>query len=522
MRRRQFLQTTLPATALGCLTAGAPWLAACRKNLPGTPLKISLSVFCAAGLKKPVEAAAAAALGDLSTQVQLQFGGSGTLLNQLRVAAVGDLFIAADAGSLADAHRLNLIRETIPLAEQTPVLAVRVGNPHQLRTLEDLLTREVKFALANPESASIGKTTRKAAGERWERLAARAAVMKPTVTEIAADLSLGALDAAILWDSTVAQFKGLEAVLLPELSAHPEQASIAVLASSSQPAAALRFARYLASPQKGAPHFEAAGMRHTPGDVWAPKPELILYSGAVNRPAIETLLRSFAAREGVEITTVFNGCGILCATMQTMGSKENPKFPDAYFACDLCFVPPVAEHFPEAVLLTETDIGIATPPGNPKSIVTLSDLARPGLRLGICNAEQSTLGFFTRGLLKATGLADAVHKNVAVEVPTADFLINQMRAGALDAVIVYRVNAESAASYGTDPLGFVPVRHEGAKAVQPFAVRKDSPNRQLSLRLLDHLKANRDSFEKVGFRWKGDAPPVQSNRINVPEWLQPK
>ena len=29
---------------------------------------------------------------------------------------------------------------------------------------------------------------------------------------------------------------------------------------------------------------------------------------------------------------------------------------------------------------------------------------------------------------------------MAVEVPTADFLINQMRAGGLDAAIVYRVN----------------------------------------------------------------------------------
>lgn len=521
MKRRDFLTRSTPVAMLLTTGVAAPWWTGCRPADTRSTPRATLTVFCAAGLKKPVEAVAGA-FADTGIEVRFQFGGSGTLLNQLRIAGSGDLLIAADAGSLEDARRHGLIRETVPLATQTPVLAVRAGNPHQLRALEDLLTRSVKFGIANPESASIGKTTRKAAGEKWEAMAARAAVMKPTVTEIAADLSLGALDAAIIWDSTVAQFPGLEAVALPELSAHPEQASVAVLAHCRQPAEALCFARFLASPEKGGPHFSAAGFKHESGDAWSLKPEMVLYSGGVNRPAVESLLRSFSEREGVEITTVFNGCGVLCAAMKAMGSSSNPRFPDAYYACDLCFVPPVAEHFPESVLLTETDIGIAAPPGNPKRISTLSDLARPGLRVGICNAEQSTLGFLTRGMLQSTGLAESIRKNVVVEVPTADFLVNQMRTGALDAAIVYRVNAVAAAVAESGSLEFVPIRHEGAKAVQPFAVRANSPLRQMAQRLLEHLKANRSAFEEAGFRWTGDQPAVRSDRITLPEWLQPK
>ena len=179
--------------------------------------------------------------------------------------------------------------------------------------------------------------------------------------------------------------------------------------------------------------FRAQGFQLAGGDKWAEKPELTLYSGGVNRLAIEKLLRQFADREGINLTTVFNGCGILCATMKTMGDAKAAKFPDAYYACDLCFVPPVAEQFPEAVMLTETDIGIAVRKGNPHGVRTLADLALPGLKVGLCNAEQSTLGFMTRGMLKQTGLLESVRKNVVVEVPTADFLINQMRAGGLDA-----------------------------------------------------------------------------------------
>ncbi|MGB0583284.1 MAG: substrate-binding domain-containing protein, partial [Limisphaerales bacterium] len=194
-----------------------------------------------------------------------------------------------------------------------------------------------------------------------------------------------------------------------------------------------------------------------------------------------------------------------------------PKFPDAYYACDLCFVPPVAEHFPESVLLTETEIGIAVRKDNPKKIKTLADLARPGLKVGLCNAEQSTLGFMTQGMLKSSALHDAIRKNVVVEVPTADFLVNQMRAGALEAAIVYKVNYQLQA----DHLEFISIDHDGAKAVQPFSVRGDSKNRQLAGRLLEHLLNNRKSFEDTGFTWTGDSAAIKSKDIELPPWLKP-
>ena len=216
--------------------------------------------------------------------------------------------------------------------------------------------------------------------------------------------------------------------------------------------------------------------------------------------------------------TVFNGCGILCATMKTMGGTDNPKYPDAYFACDLCFVPPVADVFPEAVILTQTDIGIVVKKGNPRGVKTLADLAQPNLKVGLCNAEQSTLGYMTRGMLKSSGLNDSVRKNVVAEAPTADLLVAQTNVGALDAAVVYRVNVLAAAG---EQLEFVPIQHEGAKAVQPFSVRTNSPNARLSQRLLLFLKAHPEKFEGAGFQWRGEEA-MPSKDIKVPEWLKDK
>ena len=476
----------------------------------------SLTVFCAAGLKKPVEAAAVDFEKETGVSVSLQFGGTGTLLSQLQVAKSGDLFMAADDASLADARKRDLTREALPIALQRPVIAVRNGNPHKIATLDDLLRPEVKLALPNPEAASIGKVARQLLGPRWQPLADRAVVMKPTVTEIAADLSLGTVDAALVWDSTVPQFKELAVVEAAELSSHREAASAAVLASCTQPQVALQFARFLSAPERGGVMLKKHGFQPAGGDQWAVQPELTLYSGGVNRPAIEKLVQDFANHEGVTVTTVFNGCGILCAAMKAMGDSKNPRFPDAYYACDVCFVPPVAEHFPEAVLLTETEIVIAAHKGNPRNIRTLADLAQPGLKIGICNAEQSTLGYMTDAILRSSNLRDSVMKNVAVQVPTADFLVNQMRAGALDAAIVYIVNVQQVMEH----FETIKLPADKAKAVQPFAVRKDSPNRLLANRLLAFLRANKAAFEKSGFIWRGDSEPVKSDKLEIPEWLK--
>jgi molybdate transport system substrate-binding protein len=475
----------------------------------------SLTVYCAAGLKNPVTAIADQYRREFGVEVNLQFGGTSTLLSQIRVSHRGDLFIAADELAVEDARKLGLIREVIPLVHQHPVVAVASGNPKKIHGLSDLLRDDVRVALANPEAASIGRVSKAALGTNYNALAEHATVNKPTVTEIASDLKLGSVDAAIIWDSIVKQF-GLSAVEVPELSARTENASVTVVNASTQPTAALRFARYLAAPDKGGEIFKKNNFTPAGGDRWTVRPELILYSGGVNRLSIEGLLQEFSDREGATVTTVFNGCGVLCASMKAMTNASDPKFPDAYFACDICFVPPVAKFFPEAVILTETEIGVAVKKGNPQKILTLADLGKPGLRVGLCNAEQSTLGYMTRGILRSENLDQAVRSNVVVEVPTADFLINQMRAGALDAALVYRVNAAPQNEF----IEFFSLDHPGAKALQPFSIRADTPNQQLAHRLLDFLRSNSKRFELAGFRWRSDQPVLKSKNIEVPAWLR--
>ena len=51
----------------------------------------TLLFYCAAGMKAPVEAAAKQYEAEYGIAIQLQYGGSGTLLSSLEVSGVGDL-----------------------------------------------------------------------------------------------------------------------------------------------------------------------------------------------------------------------------------------------------------------------------------------------------------------------------------------------------------------------------------------------------------------------------------------------
>ncbi|MFM2091261.1 MAG: hypothetical protein RLZZ127_1750 [Planctomycetota bacterium] len=480
---------------------------------PGTPV---IRVFVAAGIRLPVEEAAAAFTTDSGVRVQLEYGGSGDLESRLLVSGAGDLYIPADASYIERMRGRGVVREAIPLARQMPVLAVPAGNPKGVKDLADVRARNLRLGAPNPESASLGRVLRTRLGDGWPAFHAALAVTKPTVNEVATDVVAGSLDAAILWDATARMVPGLMVIPLPEFGDAPETVTAGVLAASARPTDALAFARFLAAPETGNPVFAKHGLTPVPGDAWSLRPQVVLFSGAVNRKAMVGILETFSQREGVDISTTFNGCGILCAAMDAMQKGGAGRFPDAYYACDICFVAPVQDEFPEAVMLTSTPILIAVPEGNPKGIQGLADLGRPGLAIGICNAEQSTLGYITSKMLETTGLSKAVMANVRSQVPTGDLLINQLLTGSLDAAIVYQANSRLRA----DVLDEVAIKNVPAVAIQPFSIWKQTRHRQLAERLLVHMRANHKAFSDVGFEWRGDAEMMPSKDLPVPEYLR--
>lgn len=463
----------------------------------------ALEMYCAAGIKPPVaEMAAQFAEEEFGMPVHLQYGGSGTLLTNLQVAKKGDLYLAADTSYIEIAREKGLVQEAIQVARMHPVIMVQKGNPKGIKSIADLLKEDVTVALANPDAASIGKLTKKVLTKsgQWEPLSKSARVFKPTVSEIATDVMLGAVDAAIVWDATVNQHPDkADMVDVPEFQEAIKNVTVGVLSSSQKPQEALMFARYLQAPEKGQKAFAKLGYQTVEGDKWDPHPTILLFSGGVNRLAIQDTLKEFEQREGVTINTVFNGCGIL------VGQINSGQRPDAYFACDTSYMVQVQPKFRSPLTVAETDMVIIVEKGNPKNIKTVYDLANEDLRIGLSHHEQSALGALTKKLLSSLelngkNLYDQVQPNVKTNTPTADLLVNQLRTGSLDAAIVYRANLP----YVKDKVDIVEIKSGDPLAQQPIAILKTTAYPNLMQRLVDKLTStpSRSLFESIGFRWR--------------------
>lgn len=456
----------------------------------------TLVLYCAAGLKPPVEKIAREYSKEYGVEINIQYGGSGTLLSNLRISKYGDLYLAADASYLDDAKKYGLIAETMPLATMSPVIAVKKGNPKQIKGIKDLLNSDIRYALGNPDAASIGRQTRIILEKTgiWDEIEKHATVMKPTVNDIANDIHIGSVDAGIIWNSTAAQYNDIEVVDPGLFSGYNKNVTIGVLNTSELPAEALRFLRYLSSPDKGNRIFRENGFTPIKGDKWEKKPTILFFSGGVNRVAIEETIKEFEQREGVDVIRVYNGCGILVSQMKA-GQK-----PDAYLSCDVSFMTQVEDRFTNIANISKTDIVIAVKKGNPKSISQPKDLQQKDMRLGVCNPKQSALGALTQNMFEEMGLWDGIIKNVYSQTPTADLLVNQIRTGSLDAVIVYRANV----SQVLEKLDVVEINDPNAMAIQNYGISIDSDFGWLTKRLMEAISSteSKERYLKNGFDWQ--------------------
>lgn len=259
------------------LIAALIWNPGARQRRPGSVSRDSeptqspvLLMYCAAVMKRPIEEIARRYESETGTRVELQFGGSGTLLSNLKVSRQGDLYLPADASYTELARGEDLVAESFPILSIMPVIAVARGNPRRVKSLEDLAAPGVRPALANPEAASIGRTGRRMLEARglWERVETairERGAMKPTVNDVANDIKLGVADAAIVWDATVAQYPELEAVEIEGAEADLSRVDVAPLRFSKQPEAALDFARYLAAEDQGGAVFREFKFKRASG-----------------------------------------------------------------------------------------------------------------------------------------------------------------------------------------------------------------------------------------------------------------
>ncbi len=489
------------------------------------PQRDELLMYCAAGLLTSAQAICADYEKEYGVAVRIEADSSGRLLSKIRITPdQGDLFLADAESYVREARSLDLVAEILPVARQHLVLGVQPGNPLKIAGFKDLLDEKVRVVLPNAELTAAGKSAQRtlAGTTEWDALIEQ--TRKPsshvsltgTVTEAAQAVKIGAADAAILWDATARQFE-IGEVEVPVLqSKATEQVTLGVLKASDDPAAALRFARYLTARDRG----ELVLQKHhlqslDDADVWDDNPSLVFMCGAMLKPGVDGLVNAFAQREGVTINTIYADCGPDVAQRKATKKESTAAshFPDACFASDVSLLKQVQQWFEAPVVVSRNDMVIVVAKGNPKQIRSIQDFARPDLKIGLTQPVNLAFLALTEDLLKKCGLHDkaavSARRRPVVHADAGQVLIKQMRSGELDAAIVYRSNLLGNWKNLEKYLDVVELNLPEAVAIQACAVAKDSAQRHLMGRLLEAIlsPSTKERFCALGFQWIAEDPP---------------
>jgi len=156
---------------------------------------------------------------------------------------------------------------------------------------------------------------------------------------------------------------------------------------------------------------------------------LLVFCAAGLRGPMAEIARNYEAETGVPVRLQLGGSGALEAQLEVAGG-------DLFLPADGSYLESVRKKgllgnsFPVARMRA----GIVVVKGNPKEIMTLADLAKPGTRLSMADGS-AAIGKHVRELLAETGELEAVTRNITVTKPTVNNTVEDVATGAVDATI---------------------------------------------------------------------------------------
>ena len=118
----------------------------------------AITAFVGSASKPAMEETAKAFEQETGIRVYLNFGGSGTMLSQMKLSRSGDLYIPGSPDYMVMAEREGVIEpETVRIISYLiPAILVQHGNPKNIQSLSDLARPGIKVAIADPDTVCVG------------------------------------------------------------------------------------------------------------------------------------------------------------------------------------------------------------------------------------------------------------------------------------------------------------------------------------------------------------------------------
>jgi len=399
--------------------------------------------------------------------VEINSAGSGELLAHIEMQKRGDLYICHDP-FLDILMKKGLGVDGWTVAELTPVIVVRKGNPKKIKGLKDLTRSDVQLILTDYRLSSLGRmlpTIFKKGGIDFLKLnREKNVVINKSGSYSANYVKMGNADASIVWKAVQALRKdsldaieiteqlpipGIDAVTSATGKAYyltPMRVTVATLRCSKNKKKATKFAAFLTG-KHAAKTMKIFGFTMD-------KPELIrkeyhdgkaikerveknavlrLYAGAGLRKAVEALIVEFQKETGIKVEPDYGGSGIIITR-----ARED-RVADLFMPGDVWYVDRLQEK--SGLIAEKSQVAyfvpvIITAKGNPYKVKGLKDFIRKDLRIALGRAKACQIGRLSRKIFKKNAIDINKEKNI-LESLTVNELGVWVKMANADAAIVW-------------------------------------------------------------------------------------
>jgi molybdate transport system substrate-binding protein len=254
---------------------------------------------------------------------------------------------------------------------------------------------------------------------------------------------------------------------------------------------------------------------------------LLIFAGAASKPATEEAVKMFQEKTGIPVDVIFGGSGFVLSQMK-LTRKGDLYFPGSSDFMEIAKKDGLV--FPE----TERTIVYLLPAinvqkGNPKSIHSLRDLTKDGIRVAIANPEMVCVGTYSVEIIEKNLTAaekEKFKKNLVNYTESCEKTANAISLKAVDAVLGWRV------FHYWDPkrIETIYLKPEEVSRIGyiPIAISKFAQDKILAQRFIDFLLSSqgKNIFRKYHYlmdlqealRFTRPDTPVGGEYILPKEW----
>jgi molybdate transport system substrate-binding protein len=174
-----------------------------------------------------------------------------------------------------------------------------------------------------------------------------------------------------------------------------------------------------------------------PSNIPLSKKEIMVFAGSASKPALDEAAIAFEKQTGVKVYLTYGGSGTVLSQMELSktGDIYIPGSPDYMMKAEnKKIIDPTSTKI-VAYLIPAINVQA----GNPQNILSLSDLAKPGIKVGIGNPTTVCVGLYAIEILDSNNQLPDVYKNIVTQASSCDNTATLISLKSVDAVMGWSV-----------------------------------------------------------------------------------